>query len=237
MKLIAHRGASGGFPENTLASFRAAFAAGAEAVEFDVQRTRDGRLAVLHDTDLRRLAGRKSKVGKLDFAELSSFDVGSWFDRRFQAERVPSLEEVLDLVPAGVEVHLEIKQARPLYKGIEEDALRVLRGRPNLADRVVVSSFHHPTLRALRERDPGIRLGFLAGPMFFFRAAAKAKALGCESLNISLRQVSPRWVRAAHSRGLKLLVYTVNKGEDAARLEAMGVDGIFTDRLVQAAAA
>ena len=197
-----------------------------------MQKTRDGRLAVIHDTDLRRLAGRKSKVGRLDFAELSSLDVGSWFDRRFHAERVPSLEEVLDLLPARIEVHLEIKQARPLYKGIEEDVLRILRGRPNLAGRVVVSSFHHPTLRALRALDPGFRLGFLAGPMFFFRAAAQAKGLGCESLNISLRQVSPRWVRAAHSRGLELLVYTVNKREDAERLEAMGVDGIFTDSLV-----
>ena len=231
MKLIAHRGASGSFPENTLASFRAALAAGAEAVEFDVQRARDGRLAVLHDTDLRRLAGRKSKVGKLDFAELSSLDVGSWFDRRFQAERVPSLEEVLDLLPVGVEVHLEIKQARPLYKGIEEDVLRILRGRPGLPGRVVVSSFHHPTLRALRAR-PRHPVGIAGRSHVLLRAAAKAKALGCESLNISLRQVSPRWVRAAHSRGLKLLVYTVNKGEDAARLEAMGVDGIFTDCLV-----
>ena len=127
MKLIAHRGASGTYPENTRASFRAALQAGAGAVEFDVQRTKDGRLAVIHDTDLRRLAGRRAKVGKLEFAELSSLDVGSWFDRRFRGERVPSLEETLDLFPDHLEVHLEIKQARPIYRGIEEDVLKLLR--------------------------------------------------------------------------------------------------------------
>lgn len=231
MKLIAHRGASGTFPENTRASFRAALQAGAQAVEFDVQRTRDGRLAVIHDTDLRRLAGRRAKVGMLDFAELSSLDVGSWLDSRFRGERVPSLEETLDLFPGHLEVHLEIKQARPLYRGIEEEVLRALRSRPGLRDRVVLSSFHHPTLRSLRALDAGVRLGFLAGPMFYFRAAAQAKALGCESLNISLRQASPRRVRSAHAGGLRVLVYTVNRREDARRLKAMGVDGVFTDFL------
>ncbi len=107
--LIAHRGASGYCPENTLASFSRALQMGATAIEFDVQQTKDGRLVVIHDFDLKRVGGLKRRVGAMTYTELSQVDVGSWFDPRFKGERVPLLEELLDLADGKAELHLEVK--------------------------------------------------------------------------------------------------------------------------------
>ena len=95
-KVIAHRGASGYAPENTLAAFSKAVVLRAPAIEFDVQQTRDRQLAVIHDSNLRRVAGDRRKLSQLDYAGLSKLDVGSWFGADFRDERTPTLEQVLE---------------------------------------------------------------------------------------------------------------------------------------------
>lgn len=227
--LIAHRGLSGLFPENTMEAFRAAFEAGARAVEFDVQQTADGELIVIHDTDLKRLAGLPVEVGKLKYKEVAGVDVGSWFDPRFGGARVPRLDEVLAAAPEGVEIHLEIKQPRVPYAGIEGRVLEALRGRPGVKGRTVVSSFHYPTLKALRSLDPGVRLGWLRGKEPFEESLAMARRIGAESVHVSGRGFSPAWPARARAAGLKLYVYTVDRPKDIRRLAQAGADGVFTN--------
>lgn len=228
MRLIAHRGASGLAPENTLAAFRLALELGAKAVELDVHQAADKELVVIHDADLRRTSGRSEHIRDLSWQELCRFDVGNWFDGRFKGEQVPRLHEVLALLGAKTEVHVEVKYGSRIYPGIEGRVVELLRRRRALKS-CVVSSFDHQALFALRALEPRLRLGYLLGETPVETAWEEMKELKAESLNLSLRQVNAARVAVCHRRHFKMLVYTVNDAKDAKRLKAMGVDGIFSN--------
>ena len=227
--LIAHRGASGYAPENTLAAFELALKMGAKSVEFDVQQTKDGRLVVLHDTDLKRLAGVKRRVGAMSWLELSRLDVGSWFGARYAGERVPLLEEVLGLFKGKAVLQLELKQADRPYPGMARRVVELLASRPEWQDKVVISSFHHDSLFEVRRLDPSARLGYLVGLTPRPAALAEAEELRCESVHMRARQADRTWARALHAAGRKMLVYTVNEPKEYERLRGLGVDAVFTN--------
>lgn len=227
MLVIAHRGASGHAPENTLAAFRLALHMGARAVEFDVHQTLDRKLVVAHDDDLRRCAGDRRALRNVRWeGDAEKLDVGAWFDPRFKGERLPRLRDVFDLVPPEVELHLEIKRGSAVYPGIEKRVVDFLHQRGALK-RTLVSSFDHEALRAVRALDAKVRIGYLLGLTRLSVAWREMRALSAESLNFSLRQVTPRVVKAARERGFKTFVYTVNTPMDRDRLAKLGVDGIF----------
>lgn len=230
MRLIAHRGASGYAPENTRAAFRIALEMGAAALELDVRETSDCRLVVLHDESLKRTAGLKALVGEVPYPQVAALDAGSWFDRRFAGERIPLLEQVLDLAAGRCEMQVEVKLGR--YKpGMERRLLDLLR-RTGWMKAAVLSSFSPPILRKLRELDQRLRLGYLVlgGPLAIpGKHVAEAKSIRCESLHLSTSQANTRWLRLAREAGMQTLVYTVNRPEDLARFETLGVDAVFTN--------
>ena len=230
MLVIAHRGASGHAPENTMASFRRALDMGATAIEFDVHQTLDHELIIAHDDDLKRCgSGDRRRLKNIHWAgEADGVDVGSWFDKRFAGERLPRLAELYDLAPPSVELHLEIKRGSRVYPGIEERIVDFLHHRGDLR-RTLISSFDHRALYMIRSLDAGVRLGYLLGLTTLKTAFREMKDLSAESLNLGARQATPRAVRAAHERGYKVFVYTVNTpmGRDA--LAKLGVDGIFSN--------
>lgn len=226
MQLIAHRGASGHAPENTMAAFRLALELGAKAVELDIHQTKDRELAVIHDFDLKRVGRRKGRVRDLSLRELSAVDVGSWFDKRFKDERVPRLEAVLDLCAGKAAVHVEIKKGSSLYHGIEEQLVDLIQRR-KAWETIVVSSFDHEALYRVRSLDARVRIGYLRGLATMRTAFRELKELKGESLHMSLSQVTGRRVKETRQRGFKLLIYTVNAPKDIARLGKLGVDGVF----------
>ncbi len=227
MLVIAHRGASGHAPENTIASFRLALEMGAKAIEFDVHQTLDHELVVGHDDDLKRCGGDKRRMKNLHWeGEAEEIDVGSWFDERFAGERLPRLDDVYDLAPPPVELHLEIKHGSSVYPGIEERVVDLIHRRGGLS-RTLVSSFDHEALYSVRSLDEKVRLGYLLGLNTLKTAFKEMKELSAETLNMSARQTTARAVKAAHDRGYKVLVYTVNTPMERDRLNALGVDGIF----------
>lgn len=227
MLVIAHRGASGHAPENTMAAFRLALEMGAKAIEFDVHQTLDHELVVGHDDDLRRCGRDRRRMKTLHWeGEAENVDVGSWFDKKFAAERLPRLDDLFDLVPPEVELHLEIKHGSSVYPGIEERVVDMIHRRGALR-RTLVSSFDHLALYSVRSLDEKVRLGYLLGLTTLRTAFKEMKELGAESLNLSARQVTARAVKAARERGYKTLVYTVNTPMDRDRLAKLGVDGIF----------
>ncbi|MFA6316310.1 MAG: glycerophosphodiester phosphodiesterase family protein [Elusimicrobiota bacterium] len=242
MRLIAHRGASGYAPENTLASFRRALEMGASAIELDVHQTTDGELAVLHDWDLKRTARglppghparkwrrlHRARVGEMSFAALAAADVGSWFGPRFRGERIPRLADVLELAAGRAELHVELKKGSSLYPCVEARVVALLRDFGALKT-AVVSSFDHAALFNARLLEPRLRLGYLLGLTTMKKALKETAALRAESLNISLRQATPRRIGLAKAQGLKVLVYTVNRAADLPRLERLGVDGVFSN--------
>jgi glycerophosphoryl diester phosphodiesterase len=218
---IAHRGASGQAPENTLAAFRLGKKMGAGMIEFDVWETKDHRLVVLHDASLRRTTGLRRRVDELTLAEVRELDAGAWFHPSFKGEGIPTLAEVLTGLD-GVDFNIEIKKADPKRVLAEIVRLGVRR-------KVIFSSFDPALLHRLREIDPTVRIGFLIDKESWRQVWQETDRLSPFSINLPLRRAAAAVVRKAHEKGLKVLVYTVNREADMRRLIRLGVDGLFTN--------
>ncbi|MGL6474146.1 glycerophosphodiester phosphodiesterase [Aeromonas hydrophila] len=220
MQIIAHRGASGLAPENTLKAIRLALALGAGAIEIDVQLA-DGELWVFHDRRLERCTDGGGVLTAQSRAYLASLDAG-------EGEGIPTLWQVMEAIAGQAELHIELKGARTA----DEVARLTRRAEAELGftpTQWVVSSFHHPELARFAALRPDIRLGALTStiPLTLAKFAAE---LGAWSLNCDVDFVDQALVQDAHDRGLKVLVYTVDEPADQAMLAAIGVDGIFTNR-------
>lgn len=220
--IIAHRGASGEFPENTLMAFAAAIDAGAQMCELDVQLTTDGVAVVIHDETVDRTTDGRGKVASMSLAEIRHLDAGRKFGAAFAGARIPTLEEVLTLVRGRCALNVELKGP-----GIEREVCRLLRAHGAMAD-TIVSSFQWDSLAAAREIEPELGLSVLAdkGAGAMFEAAARLRAV---SVNPRYDMVSPAMVTQAHGAGLKVLVWTIDKAARMRRMIAMGVDGIMTN--------
>ncbi|MCP4576823.1 MAG: glycerophosphodiester phosphodiesterase [Deltaproteobacteria bacterium] len=205
-------------PENTLLSFRKALALGAQCVEGDVYYV-DGRLLVIHDDRLDRTTNGKGCLQDHDFDYLRSLDAG-------KGEKIPTLEELFETVDLKAGVNIELKgpgTARPVVDFIAD---RRKEGWPD--DLILVSSFNHKALEAVRRMDSSIKRGALiAGPPV--DAVAVAVGLGAYSVHLSLKFVDRAVVEDAHLRGLRVFVFTVNDPDHILRMEACGVDGVFTN--------
>ena len=228
MLIIAHRGASAHAPENTMAAFRLALKMNAVAMELDVHQTRDGKLAVIHDWDFRRVGGKRTKIGAVSMAQARAIDVGSWFSENFSSERAPELGDALDLSRGRAELHIELKAGSGKYFGIEERVARLLDKR-RAWEWTMISSFDHKALFRMREISSRARLGYLLGISSLRKAWRQTREMRAESLNISVRQARRRVVESAHRRGLKVYVYTVDSPKEFSRLKRIGVDGVYAN--------
>lgn len=160
--VIAHRGGAALAPENTLAAFKAAMDAGADAVELDVHLSRDGRLIVMHDETVDRTTDGSGAIADLTGAELKRLDAGSWFGAGYAGERVPYLEEVLALAAHPV---IELKYGSERYPGIEETVVHALRTTGRMRDAIVISGNPSP-LAALKRFAPELpTLSFQTGTL------------------------------------------------------------------------
>ncbi|MEN8780393.1 MAG: glycerophosphodiester phosphodiesterase family protein [Desulfobacterales bacterium] len=230
--IIAHRGYRKRYPENTLAAFTAAFDAGVGMVEVDVTLTRDRRVVVLHDNTLDRTTDGRGQARGFTLEELKQLDAGSWFDPRFAGERLPTLEEVLDLCAARGMVNIEIKagafEVDRLADAIEEQVLTAVTER-GISDRVLISSFEARFLTRIVDRPDAPAVGVLTERRSGSDPLGLCKRLQAFSWHPDFRSVTAARVRAMHAAGIMVFPYTVNQLEDFRRLLQMGVDGIFTD--------
>ena len=222
--VIAHRGASGTRPENTLCAFRRAAELGAPMVELDVQLTRDGEVVVIHDLTLERTTDGSGPVRHRSLAEIRRLDAGSWFGPSFRGERIPTLAEVLDAIPLDVNVELKPCGA----DGLEPRALAIVEAAGAL-DRVVFSSFDPGALERLRACSVRATLAVLWEYDPIPEAVRRAERVDARALHLRKEAVSPDALRAAAVAGLPVRVWTVNAPAEFTRLAAAGVSGIFTD--------
>ncbi len=222
--VIAHRGASGTRPENTLAAFARAMELGAPMVELDVQLTGDGEVVVLHDWTLDRTTDGTGPVGGWSLADLRRLDAGRWFDAGFAGERVPTLAEVLDLVPARVNVELKAVGD----DGLERRTLAVVE-RAGALGRVVFSSFLPESLVRLRALSSGADVAVLSDDEPVEALVRKAERVGARALHVRNATVTAHEVAVAHRAGLAVRVWTVNEQDEFVRIRNTGADGIFTD--------
>ncbi|MGM1022652.1 MAG: glycerophosphodiester phosphodiesterase [Bacillota bacterium] len=225
---FAHRGASGVCPENTMPAFRHALELGATGIETDVQRTQDGHLVLIHDESLERTTGCALDVRDITLEELNTLDAGDWFDEKFRGERVPLLDELLELAQSSdAIINLELKNSIYLYPGMEEEVIAAVR-RFRLEQRVIISSFNHESLALCAQLAPEIRTGALYIEIMV-RPAEYASRFGVTALHAYKQVVTPEAVSEALALGVVYHPWTVNEPEEMKRLLEAGVNGIITD--------
>ncbi|QJC51091.1 glycerophosphodiester phosphodiesterase [Paenibacillus albicereus] len=241
-ELVAHRGASAYAPENTLAAFDEAVRLGADWIELDVRRTRDGQLAVIHDESAERVTGTAKRIGGTDLAELRQLDAGFSFrggaqhrsdDSRASGaaavQRIPLLDEVLERYAGRIGLLIELKDPA-LYPGIEAQVAE--RVKPFLGNRLLLQSFDLGSLERLRRLLPEARLGALIGE----EAAAefadgdwREQARSWDYVNVQTTLLDRRLVKLLHEEGALVMAWTVRSPEDRQRLASIGVDGLIMD--------
>lgn len=225
--IIAHRGASGTCPENTLAAFRRAHELGAHMIELDVQLTRDEEVVVLHDDTLDRTTTGLGPVGALPLAAVRALDAGAWFAPQFRGERVPTLAEVLAAIPLPLNVEL-----KPVGRGaaapLAARTLAVVVAAGALG-RVVFSSFDPEAILALREASADAEVGVLWSADPVPDGLAFARRVAARALHLRKDAATRAAIAAAAAAGLETRVWTVNARVDLDRVVAAGASGIFTD--------
>jgi len=220
---IAHRGASGTFPENTLSAFRAAIDAGADMCELDVQLTRDGAVVVIHDETVDRTTDGKGEVAALTLEEIQRLDAGAKFKGgKVTGERISTLDEVFAATSGKCGLNIELKGA-----GVEAQVAAIMQARNAFADSIV-SSFNWDYLKKIQTLHFNIRIALLA--------EEKPVDLMMNAVAMRAHAINPRWdmvtadlCKAAHERGLKVYTWTVDADARMRALAECGVDGIMTN--------
>ncbi len=234
MLVIAHRGASGNAPENTMAAFRKAVALGATFIETDLQLSRDARFVAIHDATLNRTTNGQGAVHDMTLAELRKLDAGSWFGSEFADERIPTLEEILEFSKKNdVVFYLELKPAGSW--GGEHALIGALRESGEIP-RAVVISFDASIVLSLRKIEPTLMTGLLYDGQVE-KPIQKAVEIGARQLAVRGDLVSPALLAEARKKDLQVVCWTVNHPAHMRMLIAAGVDGImsdYPDRLVAA---
>jgi len=232
--VVAHRGASAKAPENTLAALNMAADLGALAVEIDVTVSADGVAVLMHDDALDRCSDGTGPVILKPWAALQKLDVGRWFGATYAGERMPTLEQALDLAAGrGLSVNLELKPTlgweRPTVEAVVEVLDRMGADRINgRVPSLLVSSFNGKALELFARARSDIKLGYLTDAVPDDWAACLAH-YGCVSLHCHDAFVTRQLVADVHDHGYRLHVFTVNDPETAKQLFSWGVDAVFTD--------
>ena len=220
--VIAHRGAAGAAPENTLAAVQRAIEDGADWVEIDVQESRDGKVIVVHDSDFMKLAGNPLKVWEGDLAEIQEIDIGSWFGPEFSEERTPTLEQVLMLTRDRATLLIELK-----YYGhdvaLEQRVVDIVESM-DMADQVIAMSLHLPGVKKLKALRPSWTVGLLAAT-----AVGDLTRLDVDFLAVNAAMASPAFIRRAQAAGKPVHVWTINDALSMTGMLSRGVDGLITD--------
>jgi glycerophosphoryl diester phosphodiesterase len=235
-EIIGHRGASADAPENTLSSFKLGYAQNADAVELDIFLTKDGKIVVIHDPDTVRTAGVSNNVAECTFGELRQLDVGKfgqWKERGF-SEKIPSLEEVLAVVPDGKRLFIEIKCGAEVLPELEQVLARAKK-RP---EQTVIIGFGLETMRLAKRKFPGLQVFWLVSNDPKTRKfppleelITQANTANVDGLNLNSKfPMDAAFVRRVHEAGLKLYTWTVDEAKVARAEAEAGVDGITTDR-------
>lgn len=230
MKIFAHRGYSAKYPENTLSAFKAVANIPIYGVEFDVHLTKDGEMVIIHDERIDRTSNGKGYVKDMTLEELRQYDFGSWFDKKFEGEKIPTLSEVLDIFSNTKHIlNIEIKSDIIPYEGLLEKILELVINK-GFENRVIISSFDHEVIQKLAHTKPNIDNAAL-----FLRNILNMveyqEQIPTKALHVSLAGVFRKPITDALNAGKVVRIFTVNKEEQAEKLKGLNIDGIFTDEV------
>jgi glycerophosphoryl diester phosphodiesterase len=221
VRVTAHRGHARRAPENTLAAIRAAIEVGADYAEIDVHRTADGVVVLLHDRDLKRVAGTSRRLDELTYEEARKLDVGSWFSPAFADERIPTLEEAIRLCRGRIRMNIEMKFFDP-DRQLARNVARIVREQ-GFEPECLVTSLNADAIDEAKRLNPGLRTGLTVA-----HALGDISRLQVDALSIRVDFLSDDVLRAAHRLGREVHAWTVNDAAQMTRLIKRGVDNIIT---------
>lgn len=237
IEIIAHRGASYDAPENTLESFQLGWKQQADAVELDILLSKDGKIAVIHDKDTKRLAGVDRPVVEQTFDELRKLDVGKWKAAQWQGTRIPLFSDVLASIPHGKRLFIEIKSGSEILPELK----RELAAAKRPAVQTVLIGFSATTMADAKKAFPDLEVYWIVDIKPNAKTGKKsppveeliqgAKEAGVDGLDLSAHEsINEEYVAKILQAGLKFAVWTVNDPELAKLMIKAGVQGITTDR-------
>jgi len=227
-QIMAHRGACGYAPENTIPSFKLAIEQGADGVELDIQLTKDGEIVVIHDETIDRTSNGKGWVKDYTFAELRQFNFNKTHPEYEHAD-IPTMREVFELIkPTNMWINIEIKTGIIFYPHIEEMILALTK-EMGMEDRVYYSSFNHESVMKIKTLNPDAKVGFLYedGTLEMPDYAIRH---GVPALHPALYNLQYQgFVQECKEKGIILRVWTVNEEEHIRLCTQLGIDAIFTN--------
>lgn len=229
--LLAHRGFSGRYPENTPLAFRmTAEETDVDGIESDVHMTRDGALVIFHDDRVDRTSNGSGYIRDMTLDEMRRLDIGAWKDPAFAGEHVWTLEQLLDLCQeAKLLLDLELKNGDVSYPGMEQRVAELLRAR-KMQEQVFVSSFNHGSMALFKRLCPEVQTGLLySKPLQGSLRRAGAAAADALHPRFTVLRRRPRLLEQCRAAGKKVYVWTVDKESDMRDMLARGVDGIISN--------
>lgn len=235
--IIAHRGGSEEFPENSIPAFSAALGAGVDGIEADFRVTRDGQVVCIHDKDTGRVAGQKHIVADSSLSELRRLTLKSTSSVQTNAVRIPTLAEVIKIVPQGRTLFLEIKSGPTTLVPVQE----AVRGAGGGGTRLNVLSFDEEVVRMLRPLLPEAERTLLVGLEYDRQTHSWSpsaeevvrRARGCDAQGVdvpAVEAVDGAFIRTVRESGLVVHVWQVNDAQSARAYAKRGVASITTDR-------
>lgn len=229
MIIIAHRGASGVAPENTLAAMDLAIRYGCQGIETDLQLTKDGEVVVFHDWSVERTTNGRGDIKDLTLDELLTLDAGSWFSKEFKNEKILTLESLIKFTPKNLLLNLEIKSKTLDNRGIEEKVVRFLEAH-NRIENTIISSFNHKSLERVQDLNSEIKLGILYEAYLIDPIdSLKPSKLDIYSIHPCYYYVDRDLIEDAHKNNLKVYSWTVNDIKSAMQVKALDIDGVITN--------
>lgn len=232
--VIAHRGASAYYPENTMAAFEGALSMNAEMIELDIMLSKDGVPVAFHDAELDDHSDGSGMLADYTLEELQKLDVGSWFGAEFSGERIPTLKEVLQFASGKIALNIEIKTeavSDELRGGVEEKCIKLVR-EYGMEEHVLFSSFDYRAVEHLKELAPEMSVALL-----YEQKQSKGMSpselldtYNADAFNCSYRQLKGKRLKDIKKHNLPVFIYTVDKETKMKRLLDMGVSGIFTNK-------
>lgn len=232
--IIAHRGASAYYPENTMAAFKAAVEMNAEMIELDVLISKDGIPVVLHDAQLKARTNGRGMVSDYTVNELKKLDAGSWFGNQFSDQQVPTLSEVLEFAAGKIAVNIEIKTEAvtdQLEGGVVERSLKLVQ-KYGMEDYVLFSSFNYQAVEHVKKLKPEMPAALLYNRLKSRRKLPHelVTQYKADAFNCSYRQLTRKRLASLRAHDIPSFIYTVDLKHRMRKLIAAGVNGVFTNK-------
>jgi glycerophosphoryl diester phosphodiesterase len=230
MKISAHRGYSGRYPENTMLAFEKAAEAGADEIELDIQLSKDGQVVVFHDETLERLTGHREFLRNLSFEELRKLNAAQCvYGDKFGVNPIPSLDEYFEWVKnTEIVTNIELKNGRFYYEGLEEKTIALISTH-KLEAQVFFSSFNHTSLLKCKKLNPAIRCGALIHATLVGNAGYYVQSNGLDFFHPDINSLDEEMAQSCAKYGVEINVWTVNDMNGLLKAQSLKCRGIITN--------